>query len=256
MLAADVRYRLAHHADLTWGPQLDVAEAEPGTSSTTARADPGGRDRPPPGRADARLPVEAGGRPWWWPVTPCRALRWTGSVPAPTSTSRRCCVRTSSAWCRRGASPTRSTTTRPWSRQRRRRHGHGWARLVLTHQVPTPAAGVRQRVDRPGPAPLRRGGRLRRGPGRDHRRRPVTPASGGKSPSARRYWPRASAASLISMRRSRMASMASRTSVQRSRSLRVTAVPRPVRRRHGPSGAGCRKGPRPPARPGSRPVPA
>jgi ribonuclease Z len=30
MLAPDVRYRLAHHPDLTWEPQLDVIEATPG----------------------------------------------------------------------------------------------------------------------------------------------------------------------------------------------------------------------------------
>lgn len=30
MLAPDVSYRLAHHADLTWEPQVDVGEADPG----------------------------------------------------------------------------------------------------------------------------------------------------------------------------------------------------------------------------------
>jgi len=30
MLAPDVEYRLAHHADLTWAPQVEVAEVEPG----------------------------------------------------------------------------------------------------------------------------------------------------------------------------------------------------------------------------------
>jgi ribonuclease Z len=30
MLVPDVEYRLAHHADLTWEPQLDVVEVEPG----------------------------------------------------------------------------------------------------------------------------------------------------------------------------------------------------------------------------------
>jgi ribonuclease Z len=30
MLAPDVEFRLAHHADLTWRPRLDVAEAQPG----------------------------------------------------------------------------------------------------------------------------------------------------------------------------------------------------------------------------------
>src|SRR3954451_21380212 len=33
MLAPDVSYRLAHHADLTWGPQLEVTELGPGVVS-------------------------------------------------------------------------------------------------------------------------------------------------------------------------------------------------------------------------------
>jgi len=39
MLQPDVGYRLAHHADLDWEPQLDVAEVQPGVVIGHAKVD-------------------------------------------------------------------------------------------------------------------------------------------------------------------------------------------------------------------------
>ena len=61
-LAPDIGYRLAHHADLTWEPQVSVRELVP-RHHLGRRLGPGdrGRHRPPAGRADPGLPVRARG---------------------------------------------------------------------------------------------------------------------------------------------------------------------------------------------------
>ncbi len=67
MLRPDVEYRLAHHADLDWEPQVDVVEVTPGLVRRRARRARRGRThRPPSGRTDARVPSGVrgqGGRP-------------------------------------------------------------------------------------------------------------------------------------------------------------------------------------------------
>ena len=57
MLAPDISYRLAHHADLTWAPVVEVTEVGPGDEFTLGSdAGQGRGDGSPTGRADGRVP--------------------------------------------------------------------------------------------------------------------------------------------------------------------------------------------------------
>ncbi len=92
MLQPDIEYRLAHHDDLNWEPQLDVTEVEPGIVldedglRVTGRAPTTGRSNR---RSDTGSSTAA--NPWCWRATPCPARDSTNCVAAPTSMCRRCC---------------------------------------------------------------------------------------------------------------------------------------------------------------------
>ena len=92
MLAPDVGYRLAHHADLTWEPQLDVVEVEPGVVLEKAGS-ASSRGAPTTGPSSRRVgyPSRArrpGGRARR--ATRSRAPGSTSCAATPTSTCRRC----------------------------------------------------------------------------------------------------------------------------------------------------------------------
>ena len=143
MLRPDVEYRLAHHADLTWEPQVEVVEVTPGVVLEDAgvRVVAAATDHRPV-EPTRRLPSRARRR--------CRRdrRRHRAVRGARRAVPRRRRLRADRAPRRprahgpvqRGSS-TRSTTTRPSCRPRRPRHAANVGTLVLTHQIPTPAPG-------------------------------------------------------------------------------------------------------------------
>ena len=71
----DIGYRIAHHADITAPPPVEVHEYTDGVGVGPRRCgDPGGADRSPASDPDHRLPGRiTRTRRWCWPATPCRA---------------------------------------------------------------------------------------------------------------------------------------------------------------------------------------
>ena len=137
----DVEYRLAHHPDLTWEPQIEVAELSPGVvlDEDGLRIVAAATDhRPVEPTLGYRVEFDGQvGRARGRHRAVRRARR---ALPrAPTCTCRPCCATTSCAWSRCNGSSTRSTTTRRSSRRRRPRRAAACGTLVLTHQIPTPA---------------------------------------------------------------------------------------------------------------------
>ena len=173
MLQPDVEYRLAHHADLTWEPQLDVVEVD-------------ARRRVRRGRRARRR----GARPITGPVEPTVGYRIEHDGKAVVLAGDTVPCAGLDELCR-GADVYVQTVLRddlvrmvPMQRfvdtidyhstvvqaaQTAARGGVGT--LVLTHQVPTPAPGTRRRVDRDRARALRRRDRLRRRPDVDQRSR-------------------------------------------------------------------------------------
>ena len=142
MLQPDVEYRIAHHDDLTWEPDTDVVEVEPGVvfdengvRVIAARTD----HRPAEPTIGFRIEHDGKAVVLAGDTVPCagldelvrcRRLRADGVARRPRAT-----------WCRCSASATRSTTTRRSCRPRRPRRA-AVRTLVLTHQIPTPAPGA------------------------------------------------------------------------------------------------------------------
>jgi len=142
MLAPDVRYRLAHHADLTWEPQLEVEEVTEGVvldaDGVTVLAAPTDHRPVEPTvgyriEHDGRSVVLAGD------TVPCPGLdRLCTSADAYVQTVLR------DDLVRQVPSPRFQDTieyhsTLTQTAETATRAGVG--RLVLTHQIPTPAPG-------------------------------------------------------------------------------------------------------------------
>ena len=171
MLGPDIGYRLAHHADLTWAPQVEVTEVAPGDSfDDRRRRCARRRHRPPAGRADASASASsttAGGGARRRRRAVRRARR--AVPPAPTSTCRPCSATTSCAGPDRRASrtprlPLDGRAGRADREPRRRRHAR-------PHPLRAAAdAGRRGRVAGARRRALRRPDRARRRP---HHRRAV-----------------------------------------------------------------------------------
>lgn len=142
MLAADVSYRLAHHADLTWEPQLDVGEAEPGVvlDDGTVRILAAGTDHRPV-EPTLAYRIEAGGRSVVvaGDTVPCPSLDGlcAGADVYIQTVLRDDLVRMVPS--QRLADTIDYHSTVEQAAQTAARAGVGT--LVLTHQVPPPAPG-------------------------------------------------------------------------------------------------------------------
>ena len=143
MLQPDVEYRIAHHEDLNWEPQLEVVEVGAGVvfEEDGVRIDRG-RDRSPARRADLGYRIEHDGkavvhrgrhravRRSRRAVRGRRRLRADGVARRPRA-----------AWCRCSASVDtidyHSTVVQAAQTAAR----GGVRTLVFTHQIPTPGPG-------------------------------------------------------------------------------------------------------------------
>lgn len=113
----DIGYRLAHHADLTAPPAVEVGEHTEGVvwdrGGVAIRVAPTDH-RPVAPTIGFR--IESGALRLFWPATPCRATAWMSWPAMQMRWCTPCFVKTSSSCCRSSGSRTFAITTRRFRR--------------------------------------------------------------------------------------------------------------------------------------------
>ena len=173
MLALDVGYRRAHHDDLDWDPQLEVTEIEAGRRARDGTACGSSRaasdHRPVEPTLAYRIEHDGHAVVLAGDTVPCAGLDelCAGADVYVQTVLRDDLVNMVPMQRFRDTVDYHSTLEQAAQTAARA----GVKTLVLTHQIPTPAPGLRRRVDRDRAQGLRRRHRVRRGPHDD--RRPV-----------------------------------------------------------------------------------